>query len=67
MEQRALPPLYRGWHGKEGDKIWSGIQSRPADSRVRDTRLNTSIKYVNRGLRESLRVSDKGRNEQILN
>lgn len=48
VEQRALPPLYRGWNGKEGDKIWSGIQSRPDDSTVRDVRLNTSVGWVNR-------------------
>lgn len=58
MEQRALPPLHRGWHGKEGDKIWSGIQSRPADSRG-DVRLNTSDGRVNRDLHKELSLDDK--------
>lgn len=33
--------------------------------RVRDARLKTSVGNVNRGLHESLRVSDKGRNWRL--
>lgn len=61
---------YRGWHGKEGDKIWSGILPRPADSRVRDVRLDPSVGCGNRGLREGL-DDKKGKchrgNEEMLN